>query len=376
MERLTSHEIKLLTALAQSYSLSTYANWLEATKSDWRCFPQRKADRCLVRYRKYLIDKRDSGAISSSTAKERMRVIIQFYRWVNANGLLSTDGPMWKDRIINIHMQDAYGFSRTMQQGSSDLSIPNRTRKDIALEDGLLPLSTSDREIVLSFARLHSSPELFLMLSLGFFTGLRIQSISDIKISALLNAIEHQPSSDPIRIQIGPAATPPIATKFGIDGIAYIPKPLLVALLEYSKSQRRLARENRCNPSDSDLLFLTKHGNSYSRREDGCSPAINVAMHNLRKNGIAKGISALRNFHFHQTRCTFATELARTAISMGSISNAIELVRSSLHHKSERTSFQYIRFVQSDAIKHEISNKFTDAFLNASEKAHEEPWSK
>lgn len=58
------------------------------------------------------------------------------------------------------------------------------------------------------------------------------------------------------------------------------------------------------------------------------------------------GITAFRGFRFHQSRCTFATELARVAMKHGSVGMAVQLVRQALLHKSEKTTLTYIRFIE------------------------------
>ncbi|RBH41582.1 integrase [Pseudomonas sp. MWU13-2860] len=83
----------------------------------------------------------------------------------------------------------------------------------------------------------------------------------------------------------------------------------------------------------------------------------------LRKEGMAEGIKSLRKFRFHQSRCTFATEIAHLAIKVGGSINAIAIVKEFLLHKHESTSFKYIKFVEKTPIKIEIGNAFTRDFL-------------
>src|SRR5690606_41368884 len=95
LERAANKDVDLRTVQANGTSLHTYAQWLEKTATNWWEFPPRKADRCLVRYRGALIQARDEGELAPSTASQRMRVAVSFYRWLLSTGLLSPNWPMW-----------------------------------------------------------------------------------------------------------------------------------------------------------------------------------------------------------------------------------------------------------------------------------------
>jgi hypothetical protein len=81
------------------------------------------------------------------------------------------------------------------------------------------------------------------------------------------------------------------------------------------------------------------------------------------------GIKVLKQFHFHQTRCTFATELAAIALRSGDGLNAIAIVKEALLHAHERTSLGYIKFVQQTPTKSAAANDFTKAFSGSLKRA-------
>lgn len=344
-------------------AILAYANWLEDTGTDWKSFPKRKSDRCLVQFRGFLIESRNTGKLAPSTTSQRMACVIQFYKWLYEKGFLSDELSMWSNRIFHRTMIDKTGLERTFAVNSTDLAIPNRSAPGEKLEDGLLPVSTKDREAILRFCRQQASTELFLLLTLGFFTGMRLGTLTDLRLETLDRAIP-DPMCDAMYIlTIGPGASPPVRTKFGVTGNIRITKIHLDQIRSYANSIHRLKREAIARKENKNLVFLTRFGNSYAKENSDRSSAINVEMHTLRKSGIAAGISGLRNFHFHQTRCTYATELARLAIhSVGSI-NAIAFVKDALLHKSEATSFKYIRFVEKTPAKIDMANRFTRDFL-------------
>ncbi|WP_235086201.1 site-specific integrase [Chromobacterium sp. Beijing] len=363
LERASTRGVSIKTVQSHFTALHAYANWLEEANVNWWDFPLRKADRCLVRYRGALIEARDRGVIAPSTTSQRMASVVLFYKWLYEKGFLSTESHLWAEKSVVIHFADKVGFERTILVKSTDLAIPNRSAPGERLEDGLLPVAVKDRDVILTFAKKNASEELFLMLSLGFFTGMRIGTLTDLKVQTLERAVPDPATSNLFRLAVGPGADPPVRTKFGVTGQVWITKVQLDELLTYVYSVRRLLREAKSNPENRDLVFLTRFGNPYIKHGLDKSTAINVEMHSLRQSGLKNGVTVLRNFHFHQTRCTFATELARLAIHVGGSINALAIVKEALLHKHEATSLKYIRFVEKTPLKIEMGNAFTREFL-------------
>lgn len=361
-ERYQNRNVQLRTVIASAAALHAYAQWLERTLIDWWDFPPRKADRCLVRYRGALIKAIEGGELAASTASARMRIVVAFYRWLLAKGLLSPMWPMWRERSIGIRLVDPVGFQRTIGVHTTDLAIPNRLRRKGNLEGGVTPISADMRDALLALARNHASQELHLMLTLGFFTGMRLGSICDLKIQTLLNAVPDAVAPGIMRLAIGPGANPRVATKFGVTGQVIIPAELLDNLRVYAYSVRRLHREALATPENRKLLFLTRFGRPYAERDSNKSASLNVEMLRLRRVGVEKGLQ-VNDFSFHQSRATFATAVAEIAIKMGGAINAVALVRELLLHKDEATSLRYIKFVEKTPIKAELANEFTRLFL-------------
>lgn len=365
VERATTGEASVKTVGSNMNGLLNYAKFLESRQLHWFEFPARKSERCLVLYRGALIKLRDAGQISPSTASEYMRNCIMFYRWVKRRELLAPHVSLWRDKPYVVKYFDRVGFERTLSGITTDLNIPNRKRSGLTLEGGLVPISGPDRDAVLNFAAESATPELQLMLALGFFTGMRLGSICDLKIQTLEYAVPDPYAKGLLRLAIGPGATPPVHTKFGVTGQVWIPQALCHELLDYGSRQRRMAREAKASPENRDLLFLTRFGNSYGRRNSDQSSAVNVEMSEFRKQGLRNGMEVLRRFRFHQSRCTFGTELARLALTAcPDVALVIAIVSDALLHgaNSESTTFKYIRFVQALPIKQALSHNFMAAF--------------
>lgn len=359
--RTNVHALDLDTVRTRARAIYAYAKWLEQTSTDWWDFPIKEEDRCLVRYRGFLIKNRDAGRLAPSLATTRMRVAIMFYRWLTSSMLLSPEWPMWRERIVGIRVEDKFGFKRTIDVQSTNLAIPNRARKGVRLEGGLTPVSDSVRQQILELANAECSQELALMLNLGFFTGMRLGTILDLKCRNLERAVLAYGSESLALLAVGPDASPPVRTKYSVSGKVWIPKALLDELIAYCSSPRRVLREVKANKENKDSVFLTKNGDPYASLIDGSSSAVNVEMSRLRKKAVQLGIT---HFRFHQTRATFGTAVAEIALALGS-PNPVELVREALLHRDEATSLKYIKFVKDSRTKSALGNEFSRMFMGA-----------
>lgn len=343
--------------------LCAYAKWLEAEGLTWWYFPVRERDRCLVRFRGALIAARDRGELAPSTVSQRIAAVVRFYRWVQASGLFTPDRPMWEERQIVLRLDNAVGLQRTLRVQTTNLAIPNRKAPStLAPEDGLMPVAGDQMREILELAVSAASQELTLMLRLGFGTGMRLGSICGLWTDTLLNA---QPcpllgEAGWFRLSIGPAARPPVPTKFGVSGSALISRDLLEEVHDYAVCTRRLKRQAQAAPAYRQLLFLTRFGNPYDCRD---SRAINVEMSRLRDAGRNAGVPVLREFHFHRTRATFLSQLMRAALSCLPVGDAVDFVREAALHRHEATTFKYVKFVEKSKAMADGANAFTQAFL-------------
>lgn len=192
--------------------LKAYVDWLEDNYLDWRYFPKSKKERCLFRFRGFLIEQRDKGFLSPSYTSERMSRVIQFYRYVQTEKLIDDELTLWTDNNKTFEYVNSVGFSRTMLIASSELTIPNRNRQGLKLEDGLLPITSENRAILLDFLRTNQMYELYLMHMIGFYTGARSETIRTLRISSLENAYDDPQTPNFKKIKVGPGTR--VKTKF------------------------------------------------------------------------------------------------------------------------------------------------------------------
>ncbi|HEY6898097.1 MAG TPA: tyrosine-type recombinase/integrase [Rhodocyclaceae bacterium] len=350
-----SGDVKIRTVQSLLEHLHKYTNWLEKEQIDWRHFPQTKAERVLVRYRGELVDARDRGNLSPSTATARMRAVIRFYRYAAGKNFISRDAPKWQDKVIVVRYFDTVGFERTMLRVTTDISIPNRARPGLRLEDGLLPITEKHMTDLLHFANKNASEELYLMLMIGFFTGARLGTITTLRVPALEQAMRDPMVPGMWVVPIGPGTG--VSTKFDVSGDLLIPDHLMTVLKGYATSPRHLKRVIRATNEHKPYLFLTRHNKPYK------VTAVGRDMVDLRRKGQAEGLKFLQKFKFHQTRATFGTWLMTICLKVTSVKASIEFVKRAMHHKHEATTFGYITFIEHTKAKIHVANDFTEVFL-------------
>ena len=344
--------IKTITSLMKH--LYAYSRWLEEEGCDWRHFPANRSGSVLARYRGNLIDLRDKGHLKPSTTSARMSAVIQFYRHALIRGFVSRESPMWVDRTAAIRYFDSMGFERTLKRLVSDLSIPNRTRPGLVLEDGLTPLRGEHMKALLEFTATERLDEMHLMLSIGFFTGARIGTITSLRIKNIEDAMSDLTMPSFYRVPVGPGTG--VSTKFDVTGDLLVPNFLIKTLREYAYSMGRLSRQTRAPAESRDILFLTSRGNPYRQA------SFNRLMTDIRQRAVRGGCHFMRNFKFHQTRSTYGTWLMELALRVTNEAAAIAFVRDAMLHRKEATTLRYVRFIREISVKAAVSNEFSEAF--------------
>lgn len=369
--RATNGVTDIKTVRSNFTHLHKYAQWLEDEKLEWQHFPMLERDRVLIRWRKHLIEQRDKlGLLAPSTATHRMNATIHFYRFAQVYGLVGHDAPMWQERQVVHRFFDSVGFERTMLRQGTNLAIPNRARHGLKLEDGLMPLTDEYRQALLGFTGRagNVSKELDLMLKLGFFSGARLETITDLKRGTLDNAVSDPNVPDLFYLSVGPGHRPHVATKFHVSGQIIVPAALLDELRDYACDVSRLKREALAAPEDKDLVFLTRYGRRYADRDSGSGTAVGRAMVDLRRKATAAGLLFAKHFHFHMTRATFGTSLTSLLLSKEGATerDVLALVSSLMLHKDVSTTLKYIKLVQQLPMKAAVANEYSNAFLGLS----------
>lgn len=345
--------------------LARYADWLEFENLNWLHFPKKKAERCLFRFRGYLIEQRDGKLLAPSTTKQIMNSVVAFYRWASAHGYASERSKLFDNKLESISFFDRVGFNRTLSVISSELAIPNRARTGNQLEGGLTPINQTCIETLFSYLARHRNYELYLITRVALQTGCRHSTIVTLNINVLKNAYPDHNLSKIMRVKVGPGTG--VETKFDVSGEVYFPESLVNELITHFNSANAILRRSKAKGKLKNYIFLTSRGNRYTRETFG------TLLHRLKDELIEAGHNEFGRFKFHQLRATFGTMLMRTILNTQGMTsfNAIEFVKDAMLHKDASTTWKYINFIE----KEPIEKKFLDAlwamFTGSQEKTDE-----
>jgi integrase len=345
--------------------LTKYADWLEYTGLHWLHFPKRKAERCLFRFRGQLIERRDEGLLAPSTTSQVMNSVVAFYRWASANGYTEQRSKLFDDKDKVISFFDKVGFSRTMSVTSSELSIPNRARTAIRLEDGLTPINESSTKILMSYLAKHRNYELYLMVKVALMTGCRHETVTTLNIDALKKAYPDATYPELMRVKVGPGTD--VETKGDISGEVYFSEPLITELTDYFNSPEAILRRSKAKDGLQKTVLLTSRGNRYTNQTFG------TLLHRLKSELIDAGHTQFGRFKFHQLRATFGTMLMRASLGVKGKSqlNAIEFVRDAMLHKDDRTTWMYIKFIEKEPVEEAFLKMLWKMFTGSKKQSDE-----
>jgi integrase len=355
----------LKTVSREMTHLARYADWLEEKGLHWLHFPKKKGERCLFKFRGYLIDQRDKGYLAPSTATQTMTSLIAFYRWASATGYAGERSKLFDDQTKVISFFDKVGFSRTMNVTSSELSIPNRARTGTTLEDGLTPINQASTETLMAYLSEHRNYELYLMSKVALQTGCRHETVTTLNIDALKNAYPDPMLANIMRIKVGPGTG--VETKFDASGDIYIPQALLYELVEYFNSAEAILRRSKASLALQRNIFLTSRGNRYTTQTFG------TLLHRLKSELIEAGHTEFGRFKFHQLRATFGTMLMRALLKTQGMSslNAIEFVQEAMLHKDPSTTWKYIKFIEKEPIEETFLDTLWSIFTGSQDQANQ-----
>ncbi|MGK0269860.1 MAG: integrase [Cocleimonas sp.] len=355
----------LKTVSSQMTHLARYAAWLEDTDLNWLHFPKTKRERCLFKFRGYLIGLRENGLLAPSTASQMMNSVIAFYRWASAKGYATERTKLFDNKIKVLSFFDKVGFSRTMSVVSSELSIPNRARTGVRLEDGLTPINQASTKTLLTYLSEHRNYELYLMTKVALQTGCRHETVTTLNINVLKNAYSDHNLSQIMRVKVGPSTG--VMTKFDVSGEVYFPETLVNELIKYFSSAEAILRRSKAKDELQQNVFLTSRGNRYTRQTFG------TLLSRLKGELIESGHTEFGRFKFHQLRATFGTMLMRAILNTTGMTtlNAIEFVKEAMLHKDAQTTWKYIKFIEQEPIEKQFLDTLWSLFTGSKDESNE-----
>lgn len=358
-----SKDIK--TVNREMFHLARYADWLEKSGLHWLHFPKKKSERCLFKFRGYLIEQRDEGLLASSTTSQVMNAVTAFYCWASVNKYTTERSSLFDEKSKAISFFDKVGFRRTMSVVSSELSIPNRSRTGVRLEDGLTPISQASSLVLMNHLANQGNYELYLMAKVALQTGCRHETITTLNIRAIQAAYPDHSLRNIMRVKVGPGTG--VDTKFDVSGEVYFPSALIRELIDYYNSAEAILRRSKAHISLQKNIFITSHGNRYTSQTFG------TLMHRLKHELIEHGYSEFGRFKFHQLRATFGTMLMRSILKTNQMSslNAIEFVQDAMLHKQASTTWKYIKFIEREPVEEQFLEILWSMFTGTNNKSNE-----
>lgn len=345
--------------------LARYADWLEEVGLHWLHFPKKKSERCLYRFRGYLLELRDEGLLAPSTASQNMNSVVAYYRWASAKKYTEESSKLFDDKTKVVSFFDKVGFSRTMSVVSNELSIPNRARTGIRLEDGLTPINRESTVILMTHLAKHRNYQLYLMAKVALQTGCRHETVSTLNINSLKNAYPDHTIPYLMRVKVGPGTN--VETKFDVSGEVYFPQSIVTELMDYFYSPDAILRRSRAQDRLQQNIFITSQGNRYTTQTFG------TLLHRLKSELIEAGHTEFGRFKFHQLRATFGTMLMRALLNTKGINsqNAIEFVKEAMLHKHASTTWKYIQFIEREPVEERFLETLWAMFTGSKEHSSE-----
>ena len=355
----------LKTVTRDANHIRLYADWLENNNIDWLHFPKTKRERCLYRFRGFLIDCRDSGLLAPSTVTHVMNALLKFYRWVRAEGLNDKSQELWVSGVARLRYFDKQGFERTIERNTTDLAIPNRRRGSQAPEDGLFPLILAQVKVLMRHLKNQSNYEFYLLHKTALLTGCRFETVTTLTIDVLRNSYKVTGIDNCRNVRVGSGTS--VSTKFNVSGSVPLPDFLVNELIAHYESLDSMLRRSICKKEHHKSIFLTNHGNPYSLQ------SFSTLMTRLRSELAKSGHSEFMRFHFHQLIATFATMLMRSALASKNMSkaNAIEYVATVLLHADTVTAWKYVKFIEESPVIDEYHELLWRLFTNEKSNAEQ-----
>lgn len=358
-------DTSIKTVRSIAYGLLTFMRFLEQEELPWNYLPIVTAERAINRYRKFLIDSRTDGKLMPATASSKMAVIIRFYRWAQINNVIS-DAAFEVTTSKLVKIADRYGRDLAVKISFSNLSIKNRKVLKDRVEGGLMPVSVDYKNQILEFAYSHLSIELYYMMRIAFESGLRVDSICDLKVETLNRARTDYYAPSLCWLPVGPSVSgAPVVTKYGVTGEVMISADLVRELKDYCKSLRRIKREIRSSGNSRELIFITSQGHSYGRSEQRDGSSINALVYHAKAKARAVGLN-FDDFHFHRARATFGLNVVQCGLDCVPtipLTAVIAFARDCLLHKNVENTMTYVRFAQNGAVKTNVANEYTKLFM-------------
>jgi hypothetical protein len=378
-----------------SDDLSAYRQYLEEEKVDFKLFPRRKLQRPTYRYRGALKHQIAAREIAARTAQRKMGSIIQFYRWLIHEDMLTPEYPPWSETDVLIQFKNSTGFSLSKQIKTTNLRIHTPKQKDpysgqINDMGQLRPLLHTEQKALLETLIDLGNYQMMLIHLLALFTGARIQTVLTLRLRHV--RLELPDDLAEIRFPVGPGT--------GVDSkndklvSIFIPRWLYEKLRIYSYSNDAKKRRDRSSDiSEDQYLFISNRGVPlYTSKADQIKfdPDSNSRYLNTGQN-VRQFISRrvilimrekLKNptfrYKFHDLRATYGMNLTEHQLNLvegGKITlqQAREFVKARMGHQRHETTDLYLNHKQNLEVVRQAQSNFEEHLRALAENSIADP---
>ncbi|MBP2479744.1 hypothetical protein J3A72_000020 [Stenotrophomonas sp. PvP093] len=220
-------DLSAKTIIRDARSLVSYANFLEANGLVWNDLHKPDSEKPTYLYKSHRNLNVKEGTGAYSTAQTELRAVANFYIWCTSTGQLSDGCKPFLTRTTQVQVSTKFG-SKTVEKTVSNMPLKRRrTAPRSTLEGGLKPVPAELQKRILTLSEAHAGTEVTLMLAIGFSSGIRLGSITDLKCETIEKAASTNLKGHK-SIKIGPAHG--VMTKFSTNYSPVVPDALIQRL--------------------------------------------------------------------------------------------------------------------------------------------------
>ncbi len=377
--------------------LLNYLRFLEEYNLDLLYLPKNERLRVTYRYLNYVQELVIAGSIRFSTGKQRINRMVNFYKGLIEQGLISKkdlQNSPFEEMEATIRSLDGKGFTKLTTIHTHNLKlIGSDENKDptFIIDDGSLkPLTRDDQKILLEALKLSNNRPMQLIFYLALFTGARIQTCCTIRIKHIYGKLD---SNNDLRLRVGTGTG--IDNKNGKNMTIVIPNWLVNDLKIYANSPKakRSQKKSRLGESDENYIFLTNRGQPYytskaditnyqkesqARETPTNKPfrihegtTIRVFLSELLKR-ISFSKPGFDDYSFHDLRATFGMNLLERLLNnpMHTVHSALTVVQQRMGHADLEVTMRYLNYRANQKIYNETQDAYEQDLMEHVQHQH------
>lgn len=355
---LTVYARKTQSIATRAQALLMFTRWLDLTDKSYRDVFADPSDGVGCEFADFLVrcvigDHEAGLKLALSTAKTYMRFVVDFYKWMNREGVL-----VWSDKVKPFE----FTLKRIPRKSNKNVDMLSHTKRNYEIvvqttsvmnkfprsakvppHKKLKPLPEYELEVLDTYInRVEFSVRNRLMIELAYKGGLRIKEVASLNEGAI-----YQPSLGEVECELALNTSNGVQTKNDLSRVTKIPASLMTLLYDYKISEGR--------QSIVDSLGTLSEGSQFEPR---LFLSNRTLLGSIRPNTIQGIWSDLRSeirlvhttwyYKFHDLRATFATDflLQKVRDSDLPLDFFFSELKSLMGHSESTDTMVYINFLK------------------------------